>query len=339
MEQIIKLIMECMKQGENLVLVTVIHGNGSIPRGAGAKMLVNKEQILTGTIGGGAIEYRAEQLAKEALAKKESFVRRFSLGGENKEELGMICGGDVTIYFQYINSENKPFLELCEKVKKAFLSGINSWLVTDITDENNWKVSFFNKEQGIIGEKIENNGKIQVKTLTEVNINGRRYICDSIINEGKLYIFGGGHVAQELVPIAAHVGFRCIIFDDRKEYANGNLFPDAEELIIGDFEHILDKVKITSNDYTAVMSRGHQYDYLLQKQLLMTEAYYIGVMGSRKKLHILEEKLLKEGFTHKDLGRFQSPIGTAILAETPAEIAISIVSELIRVRAMKREEM
>lgn len=339
MEQIIDLIIKYMKKGEDLVLVTVIVTTGSIPRGAGAKMVVNKDQILAGTIGGGAVEYKAQQLAREALIKEQSFVRTFSLGDSNEKELGMICGGDVSIYFQFLNSENKYFLELCEKVKKAYLLGINSWLLTDITDENNWEVSFFNKEQSLISEKIENIEKIQFKTFAKFYINERCYICDPIIQEEKLYIFGGGHVAQELVPVAAHVGFRCVVFDDRKDFANRRLFPNAEKLIVGDFEHIFENVTITNNDFTAIMSRGHQYDYLLQKQLLNTEAYYIGVMGSKKKLRILEEKLLKDGFTNKDLERFQSPIGTAIFAETPAEIAISIVGELIRVRAMKRGKL
>lgn len=336
METIINFIIKYMKQKEDLVLVTITEASGSIPRGAGAKMLVNKDGILAGTIGGGAVEYRGEQLAKEAIQKKCSYMKSFSLSGDDKKELGMICGGNITVYIQFISNTNIEFLELCEKVKQAYFTNENSWLITDITKEDQWFCGFFNENKYIAGLEVDFYEKVQVKSLTKTIINGKQYLIEPIIQAGRVYIFGGGHVAQELVPVAAHVGFRCVVFDDRKEYANETLFPLAEERIIGDFEHISEKINITKNDYTAVMSRGHQYDYLLQKQLLRTDAYYIGVMGSRKKLDILEERLLKEGFSKKDLERFQSPIGTAILAETPAEIAISIVGELIRVRALKK---
>lgn len=143
-------------------------------------------------------------------------------------------------------------------------------------------------------------------------------------------IFGGGHVAQELVPVLAHLDFSCIVFDDRPEFANKEVFPDAKKCIVGDFEKIKDFIEIQEGDFVCIMTRGHQFDYLVEKQILKTPASYIGVMGSRSKTRIIHEKLLADGFTKEELKRLKSPIGLDIKAETPAEIAISIAAELIQ---------
>ena len=154
-------------------------------------------------------------------------------------------------------------------------------------------------------------------------------LAESEKHESTVYIFGGGHVAQELVPVLAHLDFSCVVFDDRPEFSNKEVFPDASQCIVGDFESITDFLDIQEKDFVCIMTRGHQFDYLVQKQILQTNAHYIGVMGSRKKTQIIHEKLLADGFREADLSRLKSPIGLEIKAETPAEIAISIAAELI----------
>ena len=169
----------------------------------------------------------------------------------------------------------------------------------------------------------------------QTSVSGRKYYSEPLQRAGTVYVFGGGHVAQELVPVIAHVGFKCVVYDDRPEFANSRLFPDAVNTIVGDFTSVFDKVTIREQDYVVIMTRGHQCDYDVQKQVLKTPAHYIGVMGSRQKLMTLAGKLQAEGFTDQDIERFYSPIGLAILAETPAEIAISVAGELIMVRARR----
>lgn len=153
-----------------------------------------------------------------------------------------------------------------------------------------------------------------------------------------VYIFGGGHVAKALVPLLARLDFDCIVFDDRKEFANAEHFPAAQKCIAGDFSRLADYVRITSSDYVCIMTRGHEYDYIVQKQVLRTPAYYIGVMGSKKKTLTLREKLLADGFSKSDIERCRSPIGLDIKARTPEEIAVSIAGELILMRAQKNAE-
>lgn len=319
--------------GEDLVLVTVIAGSGSTPRGAGARMVVRSDGSTTGTIGGGAVEYQAGQLAYEALKEKKSCTKGFKLAKNQVADLGMICGGDVVVYFQYISKDAPAFSAFCEAGFTALSKNEDSWIITDITDETAWSMGIFSLSTGIIGMDLEGAEMLCLGKPAKIESEGKKYYSEPLVKSGRVYIFGGGHVAQELVPVLAHLDFRCVVFDDREIFANKEVFPDAEDTVVGDFEHITDFVTIGKNDYLCIMTRGHQYDYLIQKQALLTPACYIGVMGSRNKLRTLDGKLLEEGFTKEDIARFQGPIGTPILAETPAEIAISIAGELIKTRA------
>ena len=122
----------------------------------------------------------------------------------------------------------------------------------------------------------------------------------------------------------AHVGFRCVVMDDREAFANPQVFLQAERTVVGDMEHISDYVDIRSRDYVCVMTRGHQFDYYVQKQAMALHPYYIGIMGSRNKIRVVTDKLLADGFSLEEIQKCHMPIGTDIGAETPAEIAISL---------------
>lgn len=154
-----------------------------------------------------------------------------------------------------------------------------------------------------------------------------------LVEAGRVFIFGGGHVAQALVPALAAVDFRCAVLEDRADFCLRELFPGAEEVRHIDMARALEEVPITSEDYVVIMTRGHRDDLLLQEQVLRTPARYIGVIGSRRKKAALFAQLRERGFTDADLERITTPIGLSIGAETPAEIAVSIAAQLIQVRA------
>ena len=158
--------------------------------------------------------------------------------------------------------------------------------------------------------------------------------AEQICSSGKVYIFGGGHVAQELVPVLAHVGFRCTVMDDREEFTKKELFPGAEEVICGDLRRIGDFITVGSEDYVCVMTRGHAYDTVVQAQVLRCLPTYCGVIGSAMKAAGVRRTLKEEyGLTEEELDLVTTPIGLNIKGETPAEIAISIAAQMILHRA------
>lgn len=336
MKRLFTEILNCITHGENVVLVTIVAHSGSTPRGAGARMMVRENGQIMGTIGGGAVEYKAQQLAAEVLKEKRSYTKGFKLSPNQVADLGMICGGDVVVYFQFIKANDEDNIAIIKKIIELCDKDEDSWIITDITDEEAWSMGVYSESQGVFGLKgltKENAAPMLGNRSICTTEHGKKYYSEPLIRAGRVCIFGGGHIAQELVPVLTHIGFRCLVIDDREQFACKELFPQAEETIVGDFNDISKSVTIRPTDYVVVMTRGHQYDYVVQAQALKTKACYIGVVGSKQKIAAVSKKLFEEGFTQKDLDRIYTPIGTDIKAESPAEIAISIAGELICVRA------
>lgn len=333
MKQMLKAIENHLAAGEALVLVTVTASSGATPRGAGARMLVGKDGRICGTIGGGAVEYRSEQIALQVLEKKVSGQQDFSLTREDVQNLGMICGGDVKVFFHYIPEGDPDTLSLVREAQLLLETGEALWLLSDISSGGT--LSLYTKKKGICGKSVPDwvlsRLPRQPKLLQQ---DGESYCVEQINGSGRVYIFGCGHVSQELEPVLTHVGFRCVVMDDRSEFARRELFPTAEEVKLVDFGKIDDFVTIGEEDYVCIMTRGHAFDTVIQAQVLKCKPCYVGVIGSRKKAAGVRQVLKTEyGLTDAQLDLVTTPIGVDIDAETPAEIAISIAGQLIQVRA------
>ena len=327
-----------LAKGEEAVLVTIIASSGSTPRGTGSRMLVRQDGSIKGTVGGGAVEYQAILTAMEAMEHKASYTKGFTLNRNQVADIGMVCGGNVVVYFQYISPDNKEFAGFCADVRTALSRDEDSWLLLDISDETCWQMGLYSKSKGLLGMDMPGQAlqePIFTSRTLQQEVGGRKYYIEPLVQAGTVYIFGGGHVAQELVPVLSHVGFRCVVMDDREEFANREVFPQAAATIVGNLEGIGSYIDIRPCDYVCVMTRGHQFDYYVQRQALTMKPGYIGIMGSRNKIRVVTDKLLADGFTREEIEACHMPIGTDIRAETPAEIAISIAGELICERAAR----
>ena len=152
------------------------------------------------------------------------------------------------------------------------------------------------------------------------------------------YLFGGGHVALALDPVLRHVDFETTIIDDREEYANAERFPHAKATIVcDDFDHCFDEIETDEDSFLIIITRGHKGDLQVLRQALKKPHAYLGMIGSRRKNALLFEQLLEEGFTQEELDAVYAPIGLDIRSETPEEIGVSIVAEIINVRAELNE--
>jgi xanthine dehydrogenase accessory factor len=162
-------------------------------------------------------------------------------------------------------------------------------------------------------------------------------LIDPVLPSETVFVFGAGHVAQPTARLAAFVGFRVRVVDDRAEFANAERFPEAEEIrVVADFDSALKGLAIDRSAFVVIVTRGHMHDKTVLMQALRTEAAYIGMIGSRRKRDHIFNALLKQGFAESDLKRVHSPIGMDIGAETPEEIALSIVAELVHARTQRR---
>lgn len=151
--------------------------------------------------------------------------------------------------------------------------------------------------------------------------------------EERLIILGGGHVSWPLALFGAECGFAVTVVDDRPSFANSERFPKARQILCESFERCFDKLHITSNDYVAVVTRGHRYDmYCLRALLSGTEPAYMGMMGSKRRVAGVRELLISEGYRKEAIDQIHMPIGLSIGALSPAEIAVSILSEMVQNR-------
>lgn len=327
MRNMLKTIKNKLEHGQSLVLVTVIASSGATPRGAGARMLVGKEGRICGTIGGGAVEYRSEQIAAKVLEKKTSLGHNFTLTKDDVQNLGMICGGACDVFFHYLPAGDSYTIMLCSEAEAQFQKGSDLWLLTDVSE--NGRMGLYAEALGFWGIAVPENLALSRHPERTGNI-----FAEQINSSGKVYIFGGGHVAQELVPVLNHVGFRCVVMDDREEFTKKELFPGAEEVICGDLQNIGGYLTIGNDDYVCVMTRGHAYDTVVQAQVLKCRPTYCGVIGSAFKAAGVRKTLKEEyGLSDDELDLVTTPIGLNIKGETPAEIAISIAAQMILHRA------
>lgn len=326
MRTMFQAISDHLSRQEELVLVTVIASSGATPRGAGARMLVGKSGRICGTIGGGAVEHRATQVAATVLQERNSVTRDFCLNKNDVQNLGMICGGAVDVFFHYLPAGDPAAIALAQQAEQEFAAGRDLWFLTDLrTDE----IGLYTRENGFFG--------LQAPSLLPYPKQPTRLddlFVEQINFRGKVYVFGGGHVAQELVPVLTHVGFRCVLVEDRAEFATRELFPDAEAILLADMYHLSDYLTITEEDYVCVMTRGHAHDTVVQAQILRCHPCYCGVIGSIHKAAGVRRVLKEEhGLTEDELDQITTPIGLDIKADTPAEIAISICAQMILHRA------
>ena len=333
MKKMFKTLAEHLKNGEDVVLATIVEQAGSTPRGAGAAMIVNKDGRITGTIGGGAIEFRAECRAKHLLEDRQSFIEHFYLKPNQVQDLGMVCGGDVTVDFRFLAADEKN-IALVNDALAMFAKDEEFWMVlrTDCTKGEG--LSFYSKSAGLKGDEVPEEVIESFRDKpNKLTVGEHVYFSVELQNMSKVYIFGGGHVSQALCPCLTAIGFKCIILEDREEFCRPELFPTAEKLMLIDINKIQDYIEITDRDFVCIMTRGHKDDLEVQAQIMKTPAYYIGVIGSKSKKASVFAQLKERGFTDDDLARVTTPIGLDIKAETPAEIAVSIAGQMIERRA------
>ena len=335
MRELFRCLSRELKEGHDAVLVTVVASSGSTPRGAGARMLVTAAGRLCGTIGGGMVEYRSEQIALEVLKLGSSHTEHFRLHKNDVADLGMVCGGDVDVYFCFISAADMTMSVLLDEIEGMFARGEQSWLITEISAGKNGALSLFSKKSGAFGAAIPDEIYPALETRPrQHHIGDQTFYSEKLLQAGKTYIFGGGHVAQELVPALARVGFRCVIVEDRPDFADPALFEGVEETILLDMDKLDTLVpQITEDDLICIMTRGHKNDFEVQRMALHTPAYYIGCIGSRHKIAAINAQLAQCGYTEQEIARITKPIGLDIKSETPAEIAVSIAAQLILARA------
>jgi len=152
------------------------------------------------------------------------------------------------------------------------------------------------------------------------------------VPDNRLLIAGGGHIALKLYEIAQIMGFKTVIFEDRQEFCSRERFPNAHELVLGDIAENIGGYPVDGNCYAVVVTRGHSQDEKALESLLGRGAAYIGMIGSRRKTAIVFNNLIEKGISRDELEKVYAPIGIDTGGETPEEIALGIMAEIVAVK-------
>ncbi len=322
-----------LRAGEPVTLVTVTEAKGSAPRHAGAYMAVFEDGSAEGTVGGGAVEHAAQAHAKEIMDGAGE-VLRYSLTREDAAGLGMICGGDVTLLYCPIRGGDEGAIAVFEAILAAMEARSPVWLTQALQPDGTVRLALYDGSGLILGEASDSEPPRREVPVFEEGELAR--FTDPVVRAGRALIFGGGHVSRALSPILASVGFPVFIFEDREEFTDIARFPGASGVKLCRFDDFLSEAAIGPEDFAVIVTRGHQADYEVLRQVLCTRAVYVGMIGSRAKVAATKEKLIADGFMWDNVARVYAPIGLAIGAETPEEIAVSIAAEMIRMRSQLR---
>jgi xanthine dehydrogenase accessory factor len=178
-----------------------------------------------------------------------------------------------------------------------------------------------------LAEKIFKEGKSGIAEIQ----NGVKVFLNILVCDARLILCGAGHIAVPLAQFAHQMGFRVTVIDDRSDFADPARFPNCE-VIAENFTLALRDLHFSPATYAVVITRGHEHDVDCLVEILKKETFYVGLIGSRRRVHFVLEMLGEKGFSQKRLREVFTPIGLPIGAESPEEIALSIVSELVCVR-------
>jgi xanthine dehydrogenase accessory factor len=309
-------------------------------------VVLGKGQAFS-TVGGGLFESACTRAALQAIGARRSDLVRFTFDNKIAADHGMVCGGTAEALVEYLDPSDPRCLDhfrqivgslerkcSCTRVLVAREVPGGLEVTASLEDE---------KDPG-----LETTRKRRKRSAAPKGVEAVRGFPDSqaadatasfvdLIGPAEtLYVFGAGHIARELVPLCARIGFSVVVTDDRVEFASRERFPDADRVVVSErLADILGDLPLDSRSYLVIVTRGHRQDREVLEQALTTPAGYIGMIGSRNKWRAICEALIDQGVSPQQLERIHCPIGLDIGAETPEEIAVSIAAELIAVRAGK----
>jgi len=322
-----------LAEGLTVALATIIHTAGSTPREVGAQMLISPDGRGAGTVGGGCGEAEVVRAALDVIRARRPAIVRVDLTGQIDLDADGICGG---VFYVLVEpwSPAETDHALLETLAGATAGRRGLALATRLPPAEPCHLLIAEGEtpaDDLPAEVVAAAG--ERLAARQSGLFGREWFIEVHQARPTLLIAGGGHIALPLAQMAALCEFRVVVLDDRPSYANAARFPMADQCLCELFEPALRRFPIDRDTYIVIITRGHQHDVECLRAVLESPAAYIGMIGSRRRIRGVFELLEREeGIAPALLGRVHAPIGLPIAAHTPAEIAVSILAEVINVR-------
>jgi xanthine dehydrogenase accessory factor len=323
-------ILEYLKAGKRGMVATVVSKAGAAPREEGAKMVIGEDRKSYGTVGGGRLEAEVYEEALKAMGTGEPRMLHFRMDAKAVEDEGMLCGGNVDVLLEPILDGHK---EVYEGVRLSESRGRKAVMVTRI-DAGHFSKAVLDVYGNMWGDRFDDGTADPHRFLDEkkARLVDDRFVVEPVSVAPVLYIFGAGHVSQFLSKVAKMVDFDIVVVDDRAEFASRERFPEADSILVEDFDRVFNHLDFTGNEFVVIVTRGHKHDATVLEEVVRRKTRYVGMIGSKRKVRMVLEHLREKGASEEVLSSVHAPIGLDINSETPQEIAVSIVAELIKVK-------
>lgn len=330
------LIQTWQAQQHAIAIATVIQTWGSSPRRAGAKMIINDALDIGGSVSGGCVEADVAAQALDVLAEGQPRLLQYQVSDETAWGVGLACGGDIAIWLEPLDQAWWAAISQHHEVRHVSVSVLSA--------EHATSKALFDAEGAPLYQSADfpptlcEALRVQVPTIISTQtarrqtLEGYDLLIDVHHPPPRLIIIGGAHVAQALHHIAKTLGFRVWVIDPRKAFATPTRFPDADAIVHLYPDVALANVPLDADSYVAILSHDPKIDDPALGIVLRSSAAYVGVMSSRRTHAKRIERLRQQGLSTTQIERIHTPIGLDIGAKTPAEIALSIMAQIVALR-------
>jgi xanthine dehydrogenase accessory factor len=306
-------------RGDRIAVARVVATRRSAPRPVGSKLIVSETGELAGSVSGGCVESEVVEAAREVLAGGEPRLLTFGISDDLALSVGLPCGGEIDVWL------DEPEAQLLAKLADVARAERRAVFFVDLDDGSQRLVLDGDND---VADELIRSGHSKI-----VELHGRRLFADVFGPPPRLFVYGAVDTADALCAAAKAIGWRTIVADARGRFATRERLPHADDILVAWPEEALAQVAPDHTTAILVLTHDDKFDLPLLAGALATEAYYIGALGSRRNQERRRERLLEAGLDEAELERISGPAGLDIGAHTPAETAVSMLAEIMAVRA------
>jgi xanthine dehydrogenase accessory factor len=326
-----RIIARWRAEGLDVAIATVISVDGSAPRDPGAKLLVSGDGRLEGSVSGGCVEAAVAQEARSVLDTGQPKIVRYGINKNMMWDVGLSCGGAIDVFIERLGPNIPPFdgagATLCTIVRGPSRVGERFCVTLRKGREPSLEGDATGQFRASLIDAAA--GSVAALAAQVVAIGAHHVFVDPQFAPSPMIIVGAVHIAVALCDAASNAGFSVTIVDPRARLCNRDRFPAADRLIVGWPEDELPKLDIDADTSVAVLTHDEKFDDPTLDFVLRRDVRYVGAIGSKKTQALRRARLIDAGIAPAAIDRLRAPIGLDIGANTPEEIAIAILAEMI----------
>ena len=321
-------------RGEKIAVATVVATRRSAPRPVGSKLGVSEGGELGGSVSGGCVENEVYGVAREILAGEPPRLLTYGISDDLALEVGLPCGGEIDVF---VDAPDEAVLARLLQATEREERAVHFTVLAGPDAGSELLVLEDGETAGAGPAELAAHAAelIRGKDSRTLELEGRTVFADMVGPPPRLLVLGAVDTAEALCKVANMLGWRTIVADARGKFATPERIPSAGELIVGWPEDVLARVEPDHDTAVVVLTHEEKFDLPALTGALATEAFYVGAMGSRRAQERRRERLLEAGVDEGELERIFGPSGLDIGAHSPEETALSILAEILAVRARR----